>query len=179
MSVCKPIEAFLDPTLFLLCNTPGNVIFLQAAGITTAAGNTALFQRTDSIVSFPRITKFQFTLVQSLYPAPTLSLVQLFATLNVSFAGNSVLNAKGRPTLLGQDGNHLQVVIARPGAKAGTSAVSTSSSLSVEKGSTVVPTGDALAPAPTPAAAAASPASRLEPGWVMLAVCVLMSVLSF
>jgi len=145
-------------------------------------GNTAFFQRTDSTASFPRITTFQFTLVPSLYPAPTLSLVQLFATLNVSFAGNSVLNAKGRPTLLGagRDGNNLQVVIARKGAQAaGTSAVSTSASLSVGTGPAPAPApGPTSAPAPAPARVT-SPASRLGPGWFTLAACVLMGVLAF
>jgi hypothetical protein len=82
--------------------TGSTILYLQQQGVNTVAGNQAFFQRTNSVPALPRITTFQFALIPSLYPTgPITSLVQLFATLNVSFAGNSPLDR--HPALQGRN----------------------------------------------------------------------------
>jgi hypothetical protein len=86
-------------------STGSNILFLEQRGDNTVAGNQAFFQRTNSVPTLPRITTFQFALIPSLFPSgPILSLVQLSATLNVSYVGNTPLER--HPALQGRNSDN-------------------------------------------------------------------------
>ena len=76
-------------------------LVLEANGNPTSTGIQAFFSQAPQAPNFPAIAFFQFSLVPSLYPVPGVSAsVQMFATLNVTFLGNSPLGNQHRAKLM-------------------------------------------------------------------------------